>query len=91
LKEISTLEETIGSLENKSPEHTEDALLTIANALQDNASDMDEETLKEFNQIVHIVEVAEDMKGLMRQGDFEAIANSLTKLVVEQRGLYNEY
>ena len=52
---------------------------------------MDDTTLKQFNDIIRTVEVVENIRGLMKEEDFNTISNALKKLVDEEHSIYNDY
>ena len=52
---------------------------------------IDDETMQSFQEAVHLVLIAENMKGLLEGVDFGAITQALSDLVSEQKSLYSEH
>ena len=50
-----------------------------------------ERALKEFNQVVRMVEMVEEMKDLMNPADLELISKGLKKLLDDEHSIYNDY
>jgi len=92
LNDIATLQGTILTLETKDNKtETEQNLLEVAKILEENNQYLDDETLKEFNQIARVVEMAEDMKDIMKPEDLQSLSKSLQKLVEEEHSIYSDY
>jgi len=88
----TTIEELIGALENKnSRTNIEESLLQAAKAVMEDSAYLDRDTLNEFVKAVELVRTVEDMKGIMREADFQAISKGLLKLVEEQHTIYDDY
>jgi parallel beta-helix repeat protein len=91
-EETVTLEEAISGLEKKeSRTEMEERLLEAANLIQQNSQNLDADSIEEFAMVIRLVEVAQGMKGLIRDEDFQSISKALTRLVGEQRLLYSGY
>jgi len=92
INDIATLQDTILTLETKdNKSDTEENLLEAAKLLAENSQYLDDETLKEFNQIARVVEMTEEMRNLMRPEDLNSISSSLEALVKEERRIYDNY
>jgi len=92
LKNMVALEDMIATLETKDQKtETEENLLAAARAIEENSQYLDEETIIEFGNVIKLVETAEEMKGLIREGDFQTISKGLEKLVQEHKSIYDNY
>jgi hypothetical protein len=78
----------IGTLESKVPRtDIEENILLMAKIIKENSPYLDENTLKEFNDIAYTARIIEKRDGVMKN----VVAKKIAKLAETQVSLYNDY
>ncbi|MFA4843246.1 MAG: hypothetical protein WC658_05395, partial [Candidatus Omnitrophota bacterium] len=92
-KEINFLQDIITILQNnRSRTDIEDNLLQAAKSVMEESAYLDQDTVKEFQEaVVDVVRAVSELKGIMKEADFQAISKGLSKLLEEQHSIYNDY
>ena len=86
------LKNILTSLQNKKDRtNIEDNVLDIAKAILEEGERIDEDILKEFEEVVYIVIASESMKGAINKRDLAIIKQACSDLVKEQTQIYEDY
>jgi len=85
------LESVIDELSGMDRTEAENSILEASKFIYGEQDNLDRETLKEFEEAIHTVRMAETMRDLLPGVDFKVLDSALGILLAKQRELYSTY